>query len=143
MKGAMEVLTRYQAKELGSRKIAVNIIAPGAIETDFGGAGCAITKSLTALSRRRRRWDAWACRMISARRWRRLSAMNSAGRTHSASRFLAGCSCKTMALPGATGQGIQTGYSFWKWLTRMRYGFCFLSSVPLMPTSSSGLTSLP
>ncbi len=37
MKGAMEVLTRYQAKELGSRKIAVNIIAPGAIETDFGG----------------------------------------------------------------------------------------------------------
>lgn len=37
MKGAMEVLTRYQAKELGSRNIAVNIIAPGAIETDFGG----------------------------------------------------------------------------------------------------------
>lgn len=36
MKGAMEVLTRYQAKELGSRKIAVNILAPGAIETDFG-----------------------------------------------------------------------------------------------------------
>ncbi|MCL7708044.1 SDR family oxidoreductase, partial [Enterobacter kobei] len=27
----------YQAKELGSRNIAVNIIAPGAIETDFGG----------------------------------------------------------------------------------------------------------
>jgi NAD(P)-dependent dehydrogenase (short-subunit alcohol dehydrogenase family) len=37
MKGAMEVLTRYQAKELGARGIAVNIIAPGAIETDFGG----------------------------------------------------------------------------------------------------------
>ncbi len=37
MKGAMEVLTRYQAKELGERKISVNIIAPGAIETDFGG----------------------------------------------------------------------------------------------------------
>lgn len=37
MKGAMEVLTRYQAKELGTRGIAVNIIAPGAIETDFGG----------------------------------------------------------------------------------------------------------
>jgi NAD(P)-dependent dehydrogenase (short-subunit alcohol dehydrogenase family) len=37
MKGAMEVLTRYQAKELGSRGIAVNIVAPGAIETDFGG----------------------------------------------------------------------------------------------------------
>jgi NAD(P)-dependent dehydrogenase (short-subunit alcohol dehydrogenase family) len=37
MKGAMEVLTRYQAKELGARGIAVNIISPGAIATDFGG----------------------------------------------------------------------------------------------------------
>ncbi|MFT3765989.1 MAG: SDR family oxidoreductase [Minicystis sp.] len=37
MKGAIEVLTRYQAKELGARGIAVNAIAPGAIETDFGG----------------------------------------------------------------------------------------------------------
>ncbi|POU71971.1 short-chain dehydrogenase [Leclercia sp. LSNIH6] len=37
MKGAMEVLTRYQAKELGARGITANIIAPGAIETDFGG----------------------------------------------------------------------------------------------------------
>ena len=37
VKGAMEVLTRYQAKELGARGIAVNILAPGAIETDFGG----------------------------------------------------------------------------------------------------------
>jgi len=36
MKGAMEVLTVYQAKELGQRGIAVNIIAPGAIATDFG-----------------------------------------------------------------------------------------------------------
>ncbi|CCI79270.1 unnamed protein product [Klebsiella pneumoniae subsp. rhinoscleromatis SB3432] len=43
MKGAMEVLTRYQAKELGGRGISVNIIAPGAIETDFGGGRCAIT----------------------------------------------------------------------------------------------------
>jgi NAD(P)-dependent dehydrogenase (short-subunit alcohol dehydrogenase family) len=37
MKGAIEVLTKYLAKELGERGIAVNVIAPGAIETDFGG----------------------------------------------------------------------------------------------------------
>lgn len=37
MKGAIEVLTRYQAKELGARGITVNVIAPGAIATDFGG----------------------------------------------------------------------------------------------------------
>ena len=37
MKGGVEVLTRYMAKELGARKISVNTLAPGAIETDFGG----------------------------------------------------------------------------------------------------------
>lgn len=37
MKGAIEVLTKYMAKELGPRGIAVNVVAPGAIETDFGG----------------------------------------------------------------------------------------------------------
>lgn len=37
MKGALEVLTRYQAKEFASRKITANTLAPGAIETDFGG----------------------------------------------------------------------------------------------------------
>jgi len=37
MKGGIEVLTRYLAKELGPRGIAVNTVAPGAIETDFGG----------------------------------------------------------------------------------------------------------
>jgi NAD(P)-dependent dehydrogenase (short-subunit alcohol dehydrogenase family) len=37
MKGGVEVLTRYLAKELGPRGIAVNTVAPGAIETDFGG----------------------------------------------------------------------------------------------------------
>jgi NAD(P)-dependent dehydrogenase (short-subunit alcohol dehydrogenase family) len=39
MKGAIEVFTRYLAKELGARGIAVNTVAPGAIETDFGGRG--------------------------------------------------------------------------------------------------------
>jgi NAD(P)-dependent dehydrogenase (short-subunit alcohol dehydrogenase family) len=37
MKGAVEVLTRYLAKELGSRAITVNTVAPGAIATDFSG----------------------------------------------------------------------------------------------------------
>jgi NAD(P)-dependent dehydrogenase (short-subunit alcohol dehydrogenase family) len=37
MKGAIEVLTRHLAKELGPRGIAVNTVAPGAIATDFGG----------------------------------------------------------------------------------------------------------
>jgi len=37
MKGAVEVLTRYLAKELGPRRITANCVAPGAIETDFSG----------------------------------------------------------------------------------------------------------
>jgi NAD(P)-dependent dehydrogenase (short-subunit alcohol dehydrogenase family) len=37
MKGAVEVMSRYMAKELGPRGIAVNTVAPGAIATDFGG----------------------------------------------------------------------------------------------------------
>jgi NAD(P)-dependent dehydrogenase (short-subunit alcohol dehydrogenase family) len=58
MKGAVEVLTRYMAKELGARRITVNTIAPGAIATDFGGGMVrdnaqvnAQIASLTALGR--------------------------------------------------------------------------------------------
>lgn len=35
MKGAIEVFTKYLAKELGHRKITANMVAPGIIETDF------------------------------------------------------------------------------------------------------------
>ena len=58
MKGAIEVLTRYLAKELGPRRITANVVAPGAIETDFGGGRTRDNKeinaqiaSLTALGR--------------------------------------------------------------------------------------------
>lgn len=57
-KGALEVLTRYQATELGARGITVNTIAPGATETDFGGGALrnspdmqAHFKSITVLGR--------------------------------------------------------------------------------------------
>jgi NAD(P)-dependent dehydrogenase (short-subunit alcohol dehydrogenase family) len=49
MKGAMEVLTRYQAKELGARGISVNILAPGAIETDFSGGAVRDNPELNTL----------------------------------------------------------------------------------------------
>jgi NAD(P)-dependent dehydrogenase (short-subunit alcohol dehydrogenase family) len=48
MKGAVEVLTRYLARELGPRGIAVNTIAPGAIETDFGGGRLRDNRELNA-----------------------------------------------------------------------------------------------
>ncbi|MCU0418192.1 MAG: SDR family oxidoreductase [Cyclobacteriaceae bacterium] len=48
MKGGVETLTRYLAKELGSRKIRVNTVAPGAIETDFGGGAVRDNKELNA-----------------------------------------------------------------------------------------------
>ncbi|WP_412049770.1 SDR family NAD(P)-dependent oxidoreductase [Hoeflea sp. Naph1] len=50
MKGAIEVLTRYQARELGPRGIAVNVIAPGAIETDFGGGAVRDNPDANALA---------------------------------------------------------------------------------------------
>lgn len=57
MKGGVEVFTRYLAKELGSRKITANVVAPGAIATDFAGGSNkqedkqSIIASITALGR--------------------------------------------------------------------------------------------
>lgn len=49
MKGAVEVLSRYMARELGARGIAVNVVAPGAIETDFGGGRVRDNKEMNAM----------------------------------------------------------------------------------------------
>lgn len=49
MKGAMETLTKYQAKELGARKIRANIVAPGAIETDFSGGAVRDNEALNKM----------------------------------------------------------------------------------------------
>lgn len=49
MKGAAEVMTRYMAKELGARGIAANVVAPGAIATDFGGGAVRDNAQLNAL----------------------------------------------------------------------------------------------
>ncbi|OSQ43393.1 SDR family NAD(P)-dependent oxidoreductase [Thalassospira sp. MCCC 1A01428] len=58
MKGGIEVFTRYLAKELGTRGITANTVAPGAIETDFGGGAVRdnanynkMVSSVTALGR--------------------------------------------------------------------------------------------
>jgi len=58
MKGGIEVMTRYMAKEWGARGIRVNTLAPGAIETDFGGGAVRdkaelnqFVSSVTALGR--------------------------------------------------------------------------------------------
>lgn len=48
MKGAIETLTRYLAKELGPRAITVNVVAPGAIETDFNNAAVRTNPQLKA-----------------------------------------------------------------------------------------------
>lgn len=54
MKGAVEVLTRYIAKEYGSRGIRANVVAPGPVETDFNNAAIrsnpALKSALSSLS---------------------------------------------------------------------------------------------
>lgn len=49
LKAGVEMLTKYMAKELGSRKIKVNVVAPGAIETDFGGGRTRDDKNINSM----------------------------------------------------------------------------------------------
>src|SRR6202050_1477266 len=49
MKGAVEVLSRHMALELGPRRIAVNVVAPGPVATDFSGG---IVRDNPALNKR-------------------------------------------------------------------------------------------
>lgn len=49
LKAGVEMLTKYMAKELGDRKIKVNAVAPGAIETDFGGGRTRDDKNINAM----------------------------------------------------------------------------------------------
>jgi NAD(P)-dependent dehydrogenase (short-subunit alcohol dehydrogenase family) len=50
--GAIEVLTRYLAKELGPRRITANVVAPGPVETSSAEAWCGIIRKSTKQSRR-------------------------------------------------------------------------------------------
>lgn len=49
MKGGIEVFSRYLAKELGARGISANTLAPGAIETDFGGGRVRDDQAINAM----------------------------------------------------------------------------------------------
>lgn len=49
LKAAVEVFTRYLARELGSRQIRANVVAPGAIMTDFGGGHLRNDQQLQAI----------------------------------------------------------------------------------------------
>ncbi len=49
VKAGVEMLTKYMAKELGPRKIKANVIAPGAVETDFGGGKVRDNEEINAM----------------------------------------------------------------------------------------------
>ena len=98
MKGGIEVLTRYQAKELGGRGISVNTLAPVPSKPISAAARCATTRISTHWSPATLHWVVPACPTISVAWWQRCSAPAPDGSTRSASRHRAACSCRCFAL---------------------------------------------
>jgi len=91
MKGAIGVLTRYLAKELGSRGIAAYTVAPGAIETDFSGGMIRDNPQLNQFVAITLRLAVRGCRMTSARRSPPCWLKTTAGSTPSALKRQAVC----------------------------------------------------
>src|SRR5471030_1675289 len=107
MKGGIEVLTGYLAKELGGRRIRVNTLAPGASVTDFSGGAVHACVARAGL------WVGWDCRTISAAQWRGSCRPNSAGSTATATKRPAACCCdagpphECRASPVKAGSGLR------------------------------------
>ena len=87
IKSGVEVMTRHMAKELGPRGITVNVIAPGAVETDFAGGE---VHDLSGTFGDPRRSGAWAWPTTSARPSRACCRESSGGSTASGSSSRAG-----------------------------------------------------
>ena len=79
MKGGIEVLSRSWPRNLGPRKIAVNVIAPGAIETDFGGGAVRDNKEINRMIASSTALGGWDCRTMSEAPWPRCFPMTTNG----------------------------------------------------------------
>lgn len=104
MKGGVEVLTHYLAKELGPRGIAVNVLAPGAIETDFGGGVVRDDKGVNAFLASQTALGGWASPTTSAASWPPCSPMTAAGSPPSASRPRGACLSRPRFAPALSKQ---------------------------------------